>query len=47
MNPLMQRDFNVTVYEGRTLLTGTTSSPGAEGSGDADREPDPGRPRGL
>ena len=26
-NPLMQRDFNVTVYEGRTLLTGTTSSP--------------------
>jgi osmotically-inducible protein OsmY len=23
----MQRDFNVTVYEGRTLLTGTTSSP--------------------
>jgi osmotically-inducible protein OsmY len=27
VNPLMQRDFNVTVYEGRTLLTGTTSSP--------------------
>ncbi len=26
-NPLMQRDFSVTVYEGRTLLTGTTSSP--------------------
>src|SRR5438045_7954674 len=26
-NPLMQRDFTVTVYEGRTLLTGTTSSP--------------------
>jgi osmotically-inducible protein OsmY len=27
VNPLMQRDFSVTVYEGRTLLTGTTSSP--------------------
>jgi osmotically-inducible protein OsmY len=27
VNPLMQRDFNVTVYEGRTLLTGTTSNP--------------------
>jgi osmotically-inducible protein OsmY len=27
VNPLMQRDFNVTVYEGRTLLTGTTSTP--------------------
>jgi osmotically-inducible protein OsmY len=26
-NPLMQRDFNVTAYEGRTLLTGTTTSP--------------------
>jgi osmotically-inducible protein OsmY len=26
-NPLMQRDFNITVYEGRTLLTGTTSNP--------------------
>jgi osmotically-inducible protein OsmY len=26
-NPLMQRDFDVTVYEGRTLLTGTTSNP--------------------
>lgn len=23
VNPLMQRDFNITVYEGRTLLTGT------------------------
>ena len=27
VNPLMQREFNVTVYEGRTLLTGTTSAP--------------------
>jgi osmotically-inducible protein OsmY len=26
-NPLMQRDLNVTVYEGRTLLTGTAPSP--------------------
>jgi osmotically-inducible protein OsmY len=26
-NPLMQRDFSVTVYEGRTLLTGSTSRP--------------------
>jgi osmotically-inducible protein OsmY len=25
-NPLMQRDLNVTVYEGRTLLTGTAPS---------------------
>src|SRR5262252_10181919 len=24
-NPLMQRDLNVTVYEGRTLLTGTAA----------------------
>jgi osmotically-inducible protein OsmY len=24
-NPLMQRDFNITVYEGRVLLTGTTT----------------------
>jgi osmotically-inducible protein OsmY len=27
VNPLMQRDFNVTVYEGRTLLTGTAPNP--------------------
>jgi len=27
VNPLMQRDFTVTVYEGRTLLTGMTPSP--------------------
>lgn len=27
VNPLMQRDFTVTVYEGRTLLTGTASNP--------------------
>ena len=26
-NPLMQRDFNITVYEGRVLLTGTTPRP--------------------
>ena len=26
-NPLMQRDLNVTVYEGRTLLTGTAPTP--------------------
>jgi osmotically-inducible protein OsmY len=26
-NPLMQRDFNVTVYQGRTLLTGTSPNP--------------------
>ena len=26
-NPLMQRDLNVTVYEGRTLLTGIAPSP--------------------
>jgi len=26
-NPLMQRDLNVTVYEGRTLLTGTAPNP--------------------
>src|ERR1700751_4069641 len=25
--PLMQRDLNVTVYEGRTLLTGTAPNP--------------------
>jgi osmotically-inducible protein OsmY len=27
VNPLMQRDFNITVYEGRTLLTGTSPNP--------------------
>src|SRR5882672_8198869 len=27
VNPLMQRDFNITVYEGRTLLTGTAPNP--------------------
>ncbi len=27
VNPLMQRDFNVTVYEGRTLLTGMSPNP--------------------
>jgi osmotically-inducible protein OsmY len=27
VNPLMQRDFIVTVYEGRTLLTGTAPNP--------------------
>jgi osmotically-inducible protein OsmY len=27
VNPLMQRDFTVTVYEGRTLLTGTAPNP--------------------
>ena len=27
VNPLMQRDFTITVYEGRTLLTGITPSP--------------------
>ena len=27
VNPLMQRDFSVTVYEGRTLLTGTPPNP--------------------
>ena len=27
MNPLMQRDLTVTVYEGRTLLTGTAPNP--------------------
>jgi osmotically-inducible protein OsmY len=26
-NPLMQRDFTVTVYQGRTLLTGATTNP--------------------
>jgi len=26
-NPLMQRDFNITVYEGRTLLTGVSPNP--------------------
>ena len=26
-NPLMQRDFNITVYEGRVLLTGMTPRP--------------------
>ena len=26
-NPLMQRDLNVTIYEGRTLLTGTAPNP--------------------
>ena len=26
-NPLMQRDLNVTVYQGRTLLTGTAPNP--------------------
>jgi osmotically-inducible protein OsmY len=26
-NPLMQRDFNITVYQGRTLLTGATTNP--------------------
>jgi len=26
-NPLMQRDFTITVYEGRTLLTGTSPNP--------------------
>jgi osmotically-inducible protein OsmY len=26
-NPAMQRDFNITVYEGRTLLTGVTTDP--------------------
>jgi osmotically-inducible protein OsmY len=27
VNPLMQRDFNVTVYEGRVLLTGASPNP--------------------
>ena len=27
VNPLMQRDFTITVYQGRTLLTGMTPSP--------------------
>jgi osmotically-inducible protein OsmY len=27
VNPSMQRDFNITVYQGRTLLTGTTANP--------------------
>jgi len=27
VNPLMQRDFDVTVYEGRTLLTGVSPNP--------------------
>jgi osmotically-inducible protein OsmY len=27
VNPLMQRDFTITVYEGRTLLTGTSPNP--------------------
>jgi osmotically-inducible protein OsmY len=27
VNPLMQRDFDITVYEGRTLLTGMSPSP--------------------
>ena len=27
VNPLMQRDFNITVYEGRTLLTGMSPNP--------------------
>ena len=27
MNPLMQRDFSITVYEGRTLLTGMSPNP--------------------
>jgi osmotically-inducible protein OsmY len=27
VNPLMQRDFDVTVYEGRTLLTGMSPNP--------------------
>jgi osmotically-inducible protein OsmY len=27
VNPLLQRDFNITVYEGRTLLTGTAPNP--------------------
>lgn len=27
VNPLMQRNFNITVYEGRTLLTGTAPNP--------------------
>ena len=26
-NPLMQRDFNITVYQGRTLLTGMSPNP--------------------
>src|SRR2546427_9638374 len=27
VNPLMQRDFSITVYEGRTLLTGASPNP--------------------
>ena len=27
VNPLMQRDFTITVYEGRTLLTGMSPNP--------------------
>src|SRR5205085_9967506 len=27
VNPLMQRDFTITVYEGRTLLTGMPPNP--------------------
>src|SRR6266852_5052696 len=27
VNPAMQRDFNITVYQGRTLLTGTAPNP--------------------
>jgi len=46
VNPLMQRDFTITVYEGRTLLTGMTPSPELKASS-AGREPDPGGSRDL
>ena len=46
-NPVMQRDFSVTVYEGRTLLTGIASSPETQASGGTDREHHPRCPHGL
>ena len=47
VNPLMQRDFTITVYEGRTLLTGMTPNPELKAQAAQSREPDPGGSRDL
>ena len=47
VNPLMQRDFTITVYEGRTLLTGMSPNPELKAQAAQSREPDPGGSRDL
>ncbi len=46
-DPAMQADLNVTVYEGRTLLTGTAPDTGNEGPGPRGRQPGAGSAHGI